>query len=99
MEALTKKVNCTVFTPFPLQSVPSWKRDEVSLVKASLEVVGHDGRPHAWRGKVRPVYETPSTLWATDQCLAVDPAAIGAFAGANIILHTKITAYVPGSGK
>ncbi|PNF19007.1 hypothetical protein B7P43_G12393 [Cryptotermes secundus] len=82
-----------------VQSVPSGKPDTVSLVKASLEVVGHDGRPHAWRGKVRPVYETLSTLWATDQCLTMDPAAIGAFAGAHIILHTKITVYVPGSKK
>ncbi|XP_021915432.1 uncharacterized protein LOC110827771 isoform X2 [Zootermopsis nevadensis] len=80
-----------------IQFVPSWKPDSVSLVKASLEVVGQDGRPHSWRGKVRPVYESLSTLWATDQCLTVDPAAIGAFAGANIILHTKITAYGPGS--
>jgi hypothetical protein len=90
---------CLYCTPFPLQSVPSWKPDEVSLVKASLEVVGQDGQPHAWRGKVRPVYETLSALWATDQCLTVDPAAIGAFAGSNIILHTKITAYVTGSRK
>jgi hypothetical protein len=29
----------------------------------------------------------------------MDPAAIGAFAGANIILHTKITVYVPGAKK
>jgi hypothetical protein len=26
----------------------------------------------------------------------MDPAAIGVFAGANIILHTKITVYLPG---
>jgi len=83
-------------TIFLWQSVPSWKQDKVSLVKASLEVVGQDGRPHSWRGKVRPVYESLSTLWATDQCLIMDPAAIGVFAGANIILHTKITVYVPG---
>lgn len=84
---------------FVWQFVPSWKPDKVSLVKASLEVVGEDGRPHSWRGKVRPVYESLSTLWATDQCLTIDPAAIGAFAGASFILHTKITAYVPGSKK
>ncbi|XP_069681136.1 uncharacterized protein [Periplaneta americana] len=75
-----------------IQSVRTGKSDRF-LVKASLEVVGEDGRPHSWRGKVRPVYESLSTLWATEQCLVLDPATIGAFAGANIILHTKITTY------
>ncbi|PSN39648.1 hypothetical protein C0J52_25113 [Blattella germanica] len=73
--------------------VPPTKVEKLLLVKASLEVIGTDGIPYSWRGKVKPVFEPLSTLWATNQCLSVDPAVLGAIAGSNITFHTKITIY------
>ncbi|KAJ9575035.1 hypothetical protein L9F63_007798, partial [Diploptera punctata] len=74
--------------------IPPLRVEKVSIMKSSLEVIGQGGCPYSWRGKVRPIYEPVSTLRATEQCLTLDPAAIGAIAGSSMVVHTKITTYL-----
>nr|CAD7413266.1 unnamed protein product [Timema poppensis] len=67
----------------------------VGSVWGALEVVGVDGKPHGWMGKIRPVHDPVESLWEQGQCLRVDPNAIGACSRTTIRLHALVMVQTP----
>nr|CAD7432790.1 unnamed protein product [Timema monikensis] len=78
-----------------IQVVSTNLPERVGSVRGALEVVGVDGKPHGWMGKIRPVHDPVESLWEQGQCLRVDPNAIGACSSSTIRLHALVMVQTP----
>nr|CAD7449053.1 unnamed protein product [Timema bartmani] len=78
-----------------IQVVPTKLPERVGSVRGALEVVGVDGKPHGWMGKIRSAHDPVEPLWEKGQCLRVDPNVIGACARTTIRLHALVMAQTP----
>nr|CAD7200183.1 unnamed protein product [Timema douglasi]CAD7407802.1 unnamed protein product [Timema poppensis] len=78
-----------------IQVVPMNPPERVGSLMGALEVVGVDGKPHGWMGKIRSLHDPVESLWDQGHCLRVDPNIIGACSRSTIRLHALVMLQTP----